>query len=310
MIEEKPRAKAHAESDAEEESRDQRPCSQRQAREGDTLLAGGVAQIAEEQRALGRDERRAVDQAHAGAAGRDHHAVRHADQAALHAGGRREPRLRARPWLPRRVSLHARRPADDVSRQAVDDAHVRGLRRGRGDQRALQVPALAGADGPLGRLRHGDALRLRPRPPDGARRVRQVRRRGLLAGRHGDPLQGHPARPGHDLDDHQQPGAGHLGDVHRRRREAGRPDGASSAARCRTTSSRSTSRRRSSSSRRSRRSSWSWTPSSSARAICRAGTRSRSPATTSARRARRRCRSWPSRWRTGWRTWTRRWSAG
>ena len=43
-------------------------------------------------------------------------------------------------------------------------------------------------------------------------------RRRLLAGRYGDPARGHPARPRHHLDDHQRPGVGDLGDVHRRRR--------------------------------------------------------------------------------------------
>ena len=41
----------------------------------------------------------------------------------------------------RRVSLHARHPADDVPRPAVDDAAVRGLRHGRRVERALPVSA-------------------------------------------------------------------------------------------------------------------------------------------------------------------------
>ncbi len=47
--------------------------------------------------------------------------------------------------------------------RALDDAHVRGLRHARADERALQVPARAGADGPLDRLRFPDphGLRLR-----------------------------------------------------------------------------------------------------------------------------------------------------
>ena len=49
--------------------------------------------------------------------------------------------------LARRVPLHAGRAADDVPGQALDDAPVRGLRHGRGIQRALQVPPAQGQTG-------------------------------------------------------------------------------------------------------------------------------------------------------------------
>ena len=70
-----------------------------------------------------------------------------------------------------------------------------------------------GNDGPLGRLRHAHAVRLRHRRSQGRRRVRHVRRGGLVAGRHGGPVRRHPARRGHHVDDHQQSGGHDLGDV-------------------------------------------------------------------------------------------------
>ena len=72
-----------------------------------------------------------------------HHDLRPAHRAALPAGGRRRHRLRPRPRRPRAVPVHARHPRDDVPRQDLDDAAVRGLRHRRPDQRALQVPARA-----------------------------------------------------------------------------------------------------------------------------------------------------------------------
>ncbi len=54
--------------------------------------------------------------------------------------------------LPRRVSVHARRARHHAPRQAVDDAHVRRLWHGRGDQRPLPLSARAGPDRPERRL--------------------------------------------------------------------------------------------------------------------------------------------------------------
>ena len=83
----------------------------------------------------------------------------------------------------------------------------------------------AGPDGTLRRLRPADADRLRLGRPDGQRRGRQRRRRDRLARGHGDPVQGHSARQGLDVDDHQR----HRGDaapaVPAGRREAGLPSG-------------------------------------------------------------------------------------
>ena len=52
-----------------------------------------------------------------------------------------------------------------------------GLRRRRGHEPPVQGAARRRPDGPLDRLRHADALRLRHRPARGRGRVRDVRRR-------------------------------------------------------------------------------------------------------------------------------------
>ena len=100
---------------------------------------------------------------------------------------------------------------------------------------------------------------LRLGPSALARRGRPGRRRDRLTRRHGDPLRGHPARRGVDVDDHQlarRDAAGVLSSASVRSRAS---HARSCAARSRRTSSRSTSRRRNGSSRRSRRCGWSST---------------------------------------------------
>ena len=105
-----------------------------------------------------------------------------------------QPRLRRRPTCPpaarrrrgaRRVSVHARRPPVDVPLAPVDDAAVRGLRLRRRDEQALPLPARAGPDRAVGRLRPADADGPRPRRADRARRGRQGRRLDRLARGHG-----------------------------------------------------------------------------------------------------------------------------
>ena len=88
----------------------------------------------------------------------------------------------------------------------MDDAPVRGLRLGRGDERALPLPARARADGALGRLRPADAARLRLRRSARGRRGRAHRRRDRLARRHADAPRRDPARRGLDVDDDQRAG--------------------------------------------------------------------------------------------------------
>ena len=158
----------------------------------------------------------------AGARGRallDH--LRRRERAALLARERRA-RLRARPRLARRVSVHARRLSVDVPRPPLDDAPVRRLRDGGGDERALPLPARARADRPLDGLRHADADGLRLRPRALARRGRARGRGDRLARRHGDALRRDPARRGLDLDDDQRPGGDAARVLRVRRRGAGR----------------------------------------------------------------------------------------
>ena len=65
--------------------------------------------------------------------------------------------------------------------------------------------------------------------------VGHVRRRGRHAARHGGALRRHPARRGHDVDDHQRPGDRPPRVLRRARRHARHPARPPSAARCRTT---------------------------------------------------------------------------
>ena len=82
----------------------------------------------------------------------------------------------------------------------------------------------AGQTGPVDRLRHAHALRLRHRRSRGRGRVRHVRRGGVSSLADMEVLlDGPAARPRLDLDDDQLAGRADLGDVHRRRREGGRP---------------------------------------------------------------------------------------
>ena len=170
-------------------------------------------------------------------------------QAGLHGGGRRAARARAA----RRVPVHARAVPGHVPRPAVDDPPVRGLRVGRGDERALPLPPRARPDRALGRVRPADAARLRLGRPARGRRGGADRRRDRLARRHGAPLRPDPARRGLDLDDDQRAGGAPPAALRARRRGAGRRAGRRCAAPCRTTSSRSTWRAGTTSSRRGRR---------------------------------------------------------
>ena len=78
----------------------------------------------------------------------------------------------ARSRVPGRVPVHARRPADDVPRAALDDAAVRGVRLGGGDQPALPLPPRPGPDRAQRGVRPADPDGLRRRPRDGAERGR------------------------------------------------------------------------------------------------------------------------------------------
>ena len=126
---------------------------------------------------------------------------------------------------PGRVPVHPRPLPLDVPGQALDDAPVRRLRHGRGDQRALPLPARPRPDRALDRLRHADpdGLRLRPRPQPRRGRPRGGRRRQPR--RHGAALRGHPAGRGHHLDDDQRAGGDPARLLRAGRRGAGRAAG-------------------------------------------------------------------------------------
>ena len=142
--------------------------------------------------------------------------VGHRDQAGLRAR-RRASAARAAGG----AALHARHLSGHVPRPAVDDPPVRGLRVGRGVERALPLPARAGADGALGRVRPADPARARLRRS--ARRGRGGADRGgdRLARGHGAAARRDPARPGVDLDDDQRARVAPPAAVRARRRRPG-----------------------------------------------------------------------------------------
>ena len=145
-------------------------------------------------------------------------AERNAGQAALHRGGRAG---RSRPS--RRLSLHTRRVPVDVPRAAVDDAPVRRLRHGRGDQRALPLPARPRPGRPEHGLRHAEPHGPRLRPRLGAGRGRPRGSRGRHRRRHGDAVRRHRPRRDLRLDDDQRARCGDARLLRRRRRGARHP---------------------------------------------------------------------------------------
>ena len=80
----------------------------------------------------------------------------------------------------------------------------------------------AGTDGPVGRLRSRHPPRLRLGPPTRRRRRRQGRRGDRLGRGHEDPLRRRPARQDVGVDDDERRRAAGAGQLHRRRRGAGR----------------------------------------------------------------------------------------
>ena len=157
-----------------------------------------------------------------------------------------------------------------------------------------------GQDGLVDGVRHAVADGPRLRPPAVAGRGRPRGRRDRLARRHGDAVRRHRPRRGQRVDDDQRAGGDHA----RLLRGRGRGARASRAERLgghdpgrhpqgvhRPEGVVLPDRPGDAAARRHDR--------VVQRPRCRAGTRSRSPATTSARRARRPARSWPSRSRTG-----------
>ena len=132
------------------------------------------------------------------------------------------PSIPRRTSASRRVSLHARHSADDVSRAAVDDAAVCGLRHRRRVERAVSLLAVARRQRPERGVRPPHPDRLRLRSPPGGRRSGPRRRGDRLDRRHGDAVRGHSARQGVDLDDDQRDGDHPARALRRGRQAAGR----------------------------------------------------------------------------------------
>ena len=105
---------------------------------------------------------------------------------------------------PGRLPVYPGHPPRWLPRPAMDDAPVRGIRLGGGDEPPLPLPPRARPDRPLGRLRsaHPDGLRLGR--PDGRRRGRAHRRADRLDRRHGAPPRRDRPRRGLHLDDDQR----------------------------------------------------------------------------------------------------------
>ena len=201
----------------------------------------------------------------------------------------------ARTGRARRLPLHARGTPGDVPQAGLDDAPVRRLRLRAGVQRTLPVPALEGLDRTVDGLRPADPAGARLRQPEVPRRGRAHRGGDRHDRRHADRLRGDPARPGVHLDDDQRAGLVPAAALRAGGRGAGGAQREAPWHHPERRARRSTSPAATTSTRRSPRCGSPRTCSSTATNGCRAGTRSRSPATTSARRAARRCRRWPSR---------------
>ena len=127
--------------------------------------------------------------------------VRHRGQAGLCSG-----RCSARGGAAGRVSVHPWPVPGHVSRAAVDDSPVRGVRVGGGVEPALPLSARERPDGAVGGVRPADAAGLRLRRSAVARRGGADRRGDRLAGRHGAAAGRDPAREGVDVDDDQRAG--------------------------------------------------------------------------------------------------------
>ena len=119
--------------------------------------------------------------------------------------GHRGARLRPGSRLPGRVPVHARHPADDVPRPALDDAAVRGLRDGAKSRTSGSATCSS-----RGRPGCPSPSTCRPRwattptTPSAEGEVGKVGRRHRLARGHGGAVRRDPARPGHHLDDDQR----------------------------------------------------------------------------------------------------------
>ena len=141
-------------------------------------------------------------------------------QAGLHRGRRGRPRARAAG----RGAVHARALPGHVSRPSVDDPPVRGLRLGRGDERALPLPPRPRAR-PVSRSPSTCPTQL-GYDSDDPRAEGEVGRTGVAIDSLADmetPARGDPARRGLDVDDDQRAGGAPAPPLRARRRGPGRP---------------------------------------------------------------------------------------
>src|SRR5213080_852609 len=131
----------------------------------------------------------------------------------------------ARAGRRRRVPVHARRPPDHVSRQALDHAPVRGLRDRGSHQCAVPPSARRGSDGVVGGVRSTDPDGVRLRPSHGRGRSGARRRGDRYGGRSGASVRRDSPGPGLYVHDHQRDGRRAARDVRRGRGGAGRAAG-------------------------------------------------------------------------------------
>ena len=122
----------------------------------------------------------------------------------------------------RLVPVHARHPRAHVPRPALDDAPVRRLRLGQGDQRALPLPDPQRLDRAVDGVRPADPARARLRRPAVRRRGGPHRRGDRHHRRHAAGVRRHPAGRGVHVDDHQRPRRRAAAAVRTGRRGAGR----------------------------------------------------------------------------------------
>ena len=121
-----------------------------------------------------------------------------------------------------RVSLYAWHPVVGISRQALDDAPVRGLRFGSRNKPTLQVSSRERTNRTFRCLRSSDADGHGLGSSSGPWRSREGRCRDRYPAGHGDLAERHSARPRLHLDDDQCDRCDPSGDVRDRCEEARR----------------------------------------------------------------------------------------
>ncbi len=126
-------------------------------------------------------------------------------QAALHPRGREGPGLLGE-RLSGRLPLPPRGLPRHVPWKALDDEDVLRIRDARGHQSETQTPPSARRDRAEHRLRHAHPLRIRLRPPEGARGGGTLWGERLLPEGHGGDLRRRPPGGGEHIHDDQRSG--------------------------------------------------------------------------------------------------------